>query len=284
MADQLGIIDILTPFGFDPTLRTKLVRHQDARYGISTLIREGWFELYQSLQAKPVFKGCKQIVSFIGEGGDQARLLGVYWVRKEGLASRSLVSANCPYPQWGENSKHHYELERRDEFSDLENRVIIEWGTGALAWHQHLKNKRVIEIMPPGRLLEPFADYLDFSLSHLELQDLVKHATAHRDWMSSLSAVAGVYLILAQTTGHQYVGSAYGTDGIWGRWKRYASNGHGGNAKLRELLKSDASYPDAFRYSVLQVLPKTTTAKEVIRWESQYKAKLGSRATGLNLN
>ncbi|MEQ8784811.1 MAG: GIY-YIG nuclease family protein [Pirellulaceae bacterium] len=284
MVERLGIVDVLKPLGFDSTLRTKLVRHQDARYGISTLIREGWFELYQSLQAKPVFKGCEQIVSFIGEGGDQARFIGVYQVLKEGRASKSIVPDECPYPQWGKNSKYHYELERREEFSDLESRLIIEWGAGALAWHQHLKNKRVIEIMPPGRSLEPFVDYLDFSLSHFELIDLVKHATAHRDWMSSLSAVAGVYLILAGTTGHQYVGSAYGTGGVWARWKQYASNGHGGNAKLRELLKSDAAYPDAFRYSVLQVLPKTTTAKEVIRWESQYKVKLGSRATGLNLN
>jgi hypothetical protein len=102
--------------------------------------------------------------------------------------------------------------------------------------------------------------------------------------MSSLSAVAGVYLILAQPSGQQYVGAAYGLEGIWGRWLQYSANGHGGNAKLRALLASDSAYPKAFRFSILQVLPKTTTAPEVIRWESLYKAKLGSRATGLNLN
>jgi hypothetical protein len=53
---------------------------------------------------------------------------------------------------------------------------------------------------------------------------------------------------------------------------------------LRDLIGSDKAYPKAFRYSILQVLPKTTTPAEVIRWEQQYKAKLGSRATGLNLN
>jgi hypothetical protein len=117
-----------------------------------------------------------------------------------------------------------------------------------------------------------------------ELTELAATAKAHRDWVSSLSAVSGVYLILAQPSGHQYVGSAYGLDGIWGRWIQYATNGHGGNTKLRALLKSDSAYPDAFRFSILQVLPKTTAAAEVIRWESLYKAKLGSRATGLNLN
>ncbi len=109
-------------------------------------------------------------------------------------------------------------------------------------------------------------------------------AHAHRDWVTSLSAVAGVYMILAQPTGHQYVGSAYGLDGIWGRWSQYAAKGHGGNAKLRDLLVTDGAYPNAFRFSILQVLPKTATKPEVIRWESLYKSKLGSRATGLNLN
>jgi hypothetical protein len=53
---------------------------------------------------------------------------------------------------------------------------------------------------------------------------------------------------------------------------------------LQQLLKADEDYPSAFCYSVLQVLPKTMTASEVIRWESQYKTKLGSRTTGLNSN
>ena len=110
------------------------------------------------------------------------------------------------------------------------------------------------------------------------------NAAAHADWVASLSAVSGIYLILAEKTGHLYVGSAYGTGGIWARWSQYATNGHGGNAKLKELLKSDEAYPESLRYSVLQVLPKTTTSREVMRWESQYKHKLGSRATGLNLN
>ena len=284
MAKHLGIVDVLTVFGFDPTLKTKLVRHQDARYDVQTLIREGWFELYQSLQARPVFEGCRQIVSFIGDGSSRARLLGVYRVVSQQLSSEVSFPKLCPYQNWRKTSKYHYTLKHCPEYTDLEGRVVIDWGSGALAWHQHLKNKKVIEIMPPGRSLDAFTDYLDFSLGYLQLQDLVANAEAHRDWKASLSAVAGVYMVLAATTGHQYVGSAFGTDGIWGRWSQYAANGHGGNAKLKELLGSDAAYPTAFRYSVLQVLPKPTTRREVIRWESQYKLKLGSRATGLNLN
>jgi hypothetical protein len=50
------------------------------------------------------------------------------------------------------------------------------------------------------------------------------------------------------------------------------------------LVHRDSSYPAAFRFSVLQVLPKTMSRDEVIRREMLYKAKLGSRATGLNRN
>ncbi len=33
-----------------------------------------------------------------------------------------------------------------------------------------------------------------------------------------VSSVNGVYLILDTRTGNQYIGSAYGNDGIWQKW------------------------------------------------------------------
>lgn len=79
-----------------------------------------------------------------------------------------------------------------------------------------------------------------------------------------------------------YVGSAYGTDGIWGRWSDYARDGHGGNTLLKDLVASDPDYPRAFSYSILQILPKTLAKDDVIEREGCYKRKLGTRATGLN--
>jgi hypothetical protein len=278
----LGIVDLLKVFGFDDRVKTKLVRHQDAKYDLVALQREGWFELYQSLQKRPIFKDCGQVVSFLGDGPGRARLHGVYELTAEKAAYKSMVPPNCPYKDW-EGCKFLYELRRRNEFADLENRVVIDW-PAARAWHQRLNNKPVIEVFPKGRLLEPFRDYLDFSLSYDQLFQLIASAEAHRDWMTSLSAVSGVYLILAEPTGHQYVGSAYGLGGFWSRWSQYAKTGHGGNSKLKHLLRTDAAYPSAFRFSVLQVLPKTAAPDEVIRRESLYKTKLGAKATGLNLN
>lgn len=166
----------------------------------------------------------------------------------------------------------------------MEHRLIIDWGDGAINWHQHLSNKPVLELLPDGRRLPVFDDYLEFSLTHHELTELFHHADAHRDWRSALQAVAGVYLILAEKTGDLYVGSAYGAAGIWGRWEQYVKPGDGGNKLLVDLLARDSDYPERFRFSLLQILPKTLTRAEVIKREGLYKRKLGTRATGLNIN
>lgn len=284
MNNQLGILDLLTLRGFDSKCTAKLVRHQDKRFDMEALIRDGWFELYQSLQVRDVFGSCDFIVAFCGDGGTRAKLLGVYRVVGVRPRTPNDVPHGAPFEEDQSDPGFVYELEHQAEFADLEGRVVIDWGTGALAWHQHMKNKPVIEVFPPGRSLRPFSDYLDFTLTYTELQELMANPAAHRDWQSSLSAVAGIYLILAETTGQQYVGSAYGQTGIWGRWQQYAKDGHGNNKLLKQLMGDDPDYPDRFRYSVLQVLPKSTKDSEVVRWESQYKVKLGSRATGLNAN
>lgn len=143
-------------------------------------------------------------------------------------------------------------------------------------------NERALLRLPPP--LPPFADYLEFTLSHAELTELFANEGAHREWRTHLEAVAGVYLILAEKTGALYVGSASGNGGIWARWSAYAKSGHGQNKILAELVRVDDSYPGRFRFSILQVLPKSMTRDEVLARERLFKEKLGTRATGLNLN
>jgi hypothetical protein len=66
--------------------------------------------------------------------------------------------------------------------------------------------------------------------------------------------------------------------------QKYAIAGDGGNVRLRELIRSDSDYPEQFRFSVLQILPKAMALDEVLQRETLYKLKLGTRATGLNSN
>ncbi len=288
--DTLGIdiLELLRLRGFDSNRRIKLVRHQDARYDVLELQRPGWLETYQAFQAPGVFDNVDCFICFVGVGGTRARLVGIYDVLGSKAGHEAVWPPGCPFPEeWKES--HYYELRREPGFEDLENRVVIEWGPGGRAWHQWLRskevaNKEVVEILPKGPVLPPFDDYLGFTLTHSELKDLCSQPEANTEWRSRLSAVAGVYLILATTTGAQYVGSAHGVEGFWGRWSAYARDGHGGNKLLSNLVEDDSAYPNAFSYSILQILPRTFARSEVLKWERLYKQKLGSRAVGLNAN
>lgn len=183
-----------------------------------------------------------------------------------------------------------YTLKRVPGYEALEDRVIIDWQGGMRTWHQYVQNRIALKNMPvremtaPGTLFTPFIDYLDFTLTYRDLQYLCAHATSNHEWRSRLQVVAGIYLILDSQTGHQYVGSAGGTEGIWGRWSSYAKNGHGGNVRLRKLIEQAAGAPETFTFSILQVVPRTTARAELLQLEKRFKNKLGTRATGLNQN
>jgi hypothetical protein len=278
----LGILDLLELAGLPLTARVKLVRHQDPHYDAQDLLRRGWLEAYQKFQSKPVFDNLDYIVSFTGMGGSRARFLGVFRVGPRRPSVNVPLPRGCPYGEW-RDAGYHYDLQHTPGYDHLEGRVIIDWGK-ARVWHQRASNKTVLEVLPAGYLLDPFDDYLQFTLTYRELVHLVDHQEANKEWRARLSAVAGVYLILATTTGKQYIGSAYGAEGIWGRWLAYARTGHGGNALLSQLIATDRAYPASFSYSVLEVLPTSFARAKVLAHERQFKQKLGSRATGLNAN
>jgi len=106
----------------------------------------------------------------------------------------------------------------------------------------------------------------------------------NKQWKMMLSNVYGVYLILDTITGQQYIGSAYGKEGLWGRWSNYIQTRHGGNKILIELLKEDPLRYKKFRFSILNVVPNSSLREEVIHLEQITKEKLGTRAFGLNSN
>jgi len=281
---MLAIEHLLTPFGFDLTKKYKLVRHQDKNYDVQKLYRAGQLEVYQSYQGDPVFDKCDAIISFLGSEKNHALFVGVYWV--EGRIDNGIpkLPADFIYPQM-ESDKYYYSLRKDDRFKDLEQRVVIDWGPGALAWVQNFKinHKPVVEVLPPGYVKE-FPGFLNFALRYDELESIVNNPYANREWHRMLSSVAGVYLILDSANGLQYVGSAYGEKGIMGRWKTYVGSGHGGNEQLKALLAEKPRAERGFIFSILQTLPRTLTAKEVVDVEKLYKQKLGSRAHGLNSN
>jgi hypothetical protein len=281
----LGVIDILKLAGLTLTPHCRFVRHQDDGYPVEELRRRDWLELYQSYQGRPIFHKVNQFVSFYGLPGTRAAFYGVYKVLGHWPAPEGTVIAECPwFEKWQQEARFFYDLECDSRFDELRDRLVIDWGRATRSWVQKPTNKPLLEIQEPGRRLPPFDDYLEFSLSYAQLRDLFANEEAHREWRARLSAVAGVYLILAEGSGDLYVGSASGEGGRWARWREYAKSGHGGNALLRDLIRLDSSYPERFRFSMLQILPKTMSRDEVLRREALYKTKLGTRGKGLNLN
>jgi hypothetical protein len=282
----LGILDLLGLAGLPgPEMaRIEFVRHEgDPDFDLQDLHQRGWLDTYQQFQSKPVFDNLDYIVSFIGMDGWRARFLGVYRVGARRPSANVSLPKGCRYQSWRKFG-YHYDLQRMPRYDHLKERVVIDWGKGR-RWHQRASNKTVVEVRPAGYFLEPFDDYLQFILTYDQLVRLVKHREAHKEWQARLSAVAGVYLILATKTGKQYIGSAYGAEGIWGRWLAYAHDGHGGNKLLKKLIDTNPSlYPESFSYSVLEVLPNSFARKKVLAHECQFKKKLGTRATGLNTN
>ena len=248
--------------------RVKLVRHKDSREQYRELIKDK-DELieYQKEQAKPVFSKCDYIISFIGKERKKSILFGIFKVK------------GCTQ----KNGMYYYEFELLPEFEYLCNRVIVDWGGNAIAWHQwyHTQPKEIVQILPQGYLGD-FPGLVDFVLDFDELKVLVENPEANEDWKNHLSSINGIYLILDSKTGHQYVGSANGRGGIWQRWTDYANTVHGGNKKLKQICQANPNYHKNFRYSILQTLPSNITQREIVGIEHLYMEKLGTRAHGLN--
>lgn len=278
----MDLVELLEHRGLDTSKRIKMLRHQSQDYDIHALYKKGQIAEYQSIQGRDVLR-CDYAVSFLGLEKTRAVFIGVWRVMGSKPASEIVRDPAFLYPEMYDTVTVAYDMEEVEGFEDLRDRVVIDWGSSTRSWHQWLRPKRVIEVLPVG-YASVFPGYLDFVLEFDELKKIVEHPEANRIWHTMLRAVAGVYLITDMKTGKQYVGSAYGKEGILGRWRTYVATGHGGNALLRRLVRGNLGYERNFRFTILRTLPTTLTDREVIQYERLYKSKLGSQAYGLNLN
>ena len=281
-ARAVDIVELLELRGLATSKRIKMLRHQDQRFDIQALYKKGQIAEYQSIQGHDVLK-CEYVVSFLGLENRRALFIGVWQVMARKSASEIVRNPAFLYPEMYDTVTVAYDMDEVEGFEDLKHRVVVDWGRSTRSWHQWLRSKRVVEVLPVG-YASAFPGYLDFVLEFDELKKIIENPEANRVWHSMLSAVAGIYLITDTETGKQYVGSAYGRNGILGRWRSYVTTRHGGNALLRKLVEGNPGYERNFRITILRTLPTTLTDREVIQYERLYKNKLGTLAHGLNLN
>jgi hypothetical protein len=258
----------------------RLIRHKDssAKKGLTPyeLWRENrsQFELYQSIQSIENRNKLNTAywAVFIVDFEDNNMFAGLYSVKYTGL-----LKYDTPKPhsegidQAG--TCDFYILELTNPLSDLIGRLFIDWGKGALAWIQyaHKNDKGVTEISKEYR--EPdFPGYLNL------IMNLSKLGKIPTTWVMMLQNARGIYLLTCPKTKEQYVGSAYGINGFWGRWLNYLSDGHGDNVMLKSREASD------YQVSILEVAGSSASNEDILKMECRWKEKLQSREMGLNKN
>jgi len=270
---------ILSSAGLRPA-DIRLVRHKDNRAVRGRTPYELWrdnrpqFEAYQSNQA---FHGRKKFAApfwavFIVNPSDETMFAGIYAAKYLGVSE-----IDVPKPHMDgidlAGTFDVYDLTLRDELSDLIGRLFIDWGPGALAWVQYAdrNEKPIIELRTAFREPE-FPGFLRF------IEPLSQLDRLPQSWLAALRSSRGIYLLTCPKTKEQYVGSATGEEGFWGRLQYYVQTGHGGNVALKSRDSSD------YQVSILEVAGTSATVDEIYEMERRWKSKLQSQEMGLNRN
>jgi hypothetical protein len=181
---------------------------------------------------------------------------------------------------------YKYSTSPISKFNSISGRLVLEYKKDYRNSYPYAENVTkqmgVYEIKPQSVAVNEFIGYSSIFVSFGQLQHII--TTANGSWKGALSSVNGVYLITDSRTGKLYVGSAYGTEGIWGRWSEYINDGHGGNKVLKELNGFNPEFKRGLHYSILEIVDKSASNEFVIERESDWKNRLGTRINGYNAN
>lgn len=188
-----------------------------------------------------------------------------------------------------DRSGEHYDVELTNDLKQYIGRLVVRFDAlnrrrTVFTPEYFFENANVAELYSRRYQGEVFPGVDRIHHGFRDMEVVFEHGLP--DWKSALSAAKGVYLIVDEETGLQYVGSAAGEDGFWGRWSQYMLTLHGGNKMLAALVRKEGAdaLKGRFRYSILEVTGSALTMEQVVDRESSWKEKLGSRAFGLNAN
>ena len=182
-----------------------------------------------------------------------------------------------------------YEIEPVPDYDELVGRLKIRFSrpgrVRARVLESCYKKMFISELLKETYSGEPFPGYEDICHDFDKLEVIFRNEWP--DWKAALESVKGVYLIVDKKNGKKYVGSAYGDDGVWGRWSCYIGTGHGWNDELITLIKQRGHdyAKENFRISLLEYRPTKTDDKVIHERESYWKEALLSRGEhGYNKN
>lgn len=184
-----------------------------------------------------------------------------------------------------EHSK--YEVKLDSQYSELIGRLTIDYQgentRGTVFSPDYIFSYSTISSISQHKYQgERFVSYDKINHSFESMNIVIKNEL--NDWKVALSSVYGVYLLTDQSLGKHYIGSAYGSQGIWGRWADYINGCHGNNKELKELyaIQSREYFEKHFKFTILEVLSTSLVPEEVIQRESLWKKKLQTVKFGYN--
>ena len=278
---MLLFTDLLIKTGFDPS-SVRLLRHQTKAPNGRTPYalwrdKRSAFEDYQRVQTvgSRASLAAATWASFVAPPTGGTLFAGIYSAERIGIADATWIDPlyGVPCASLTADSLDLYRTARTADLEAYIGLLWIEWGAGARTWIQRpdRQNKPIVELTRMFRE-DAFPGYTHFVTNMSEIQGLP--AT----WVSALRAARGVYLLTSAKTREQYVGSATGESGFYGRWLNYASDGHGGNLGLK------SSEPSDYQVSILEVSGSAVSSDDIIAIEQLWKRKLQSREMGLNRN
>lgn len=286
MSTKLLLSDLLKNNGIDPK-EVVLVRHVLNREDFNDCFNKGFVKEYTQIQGKnkPMLKNSKYWMVFISTIGTKAKFHCMYKFEGSSPVSEHIMPVGFPRSEMYEGDAYLYKLSETTLFSDLKDRLVIEWGSATQSWYQGATNhKQIIAINSQEKF--HFEGYESCIYTFDKLQEIIDDMgmSVYEEHYRALSRVKGVYLIVDTTDGKQYIGSAYGDKGIFGRWSEYVNTHHGGNIELIKLLQKEPERYKKFRFTILKIFSEGASDKEVLDAETLYKAKLGTTEFGLNDN
>ncbi|MEN3976916.1 GIY-YIG nuclease family protein [Emcibacter sp. SYSU 3D8] len=294
----MNLNDLLASEGIDPS-QVIVMRHRPQEPELNKVLpwlaaeKPDTFNAYQQTQGTAAENAMRQlqgkgyIASFIRHAPTKALFVGVY---KIGATTPLTPEQYWSVPAYQEmkafgmygfsenDGREHvlwFDLALTDFYADWKGKLIVGWPPPERSWwrRSHRNVMPVLAVLEQSALDAAMPEWDQIDLSWEEL------AVLPMRWQDILRQWRGIYLIFDQSDGKSYVGSAYGSSNLLGRWLSYAASGHGGNRLLRQRD------PRNFRFTILQRASPDLEAEEVIRLEGTWKERLHTRAPwGLNDN
>jgi hypothetical protein len=270
---------ILKAHGLEPA-DVRLVRHADRQRrsdgkAIQPLLIAALrsdptaFEFYQRMQAEPIFGDSKYLAAFLAMPNRKTVFVGIWTI--DGYKPNT-DSLRCAISGKDDPDKIIYDLTKLPALSKFEGRLAVDWGASERTWVQYAgrRDKEIVSLSDPE---DPaFPGWLAFCSNVKDIPGLPL------SWQAILATTRGVYLLVHRPSGQQYVGSAIGARGFLSRWLDYAATDHGGNLNLKGKSAADLDVV------VLEAASSAATDDDILRAESAWKARLGTRVHGLNAN